>query len=447
MTDDYPPTSRTTATRPLDRMGYARSSAHAVLDEAYDCAVAFVAEGEPRLLPMLHVRIEDTLYLHGSTGGHPALRARGAGLPVCVCVTLVEGLVFARSQMHHSANYRSVVAFGTARAVTDEGEKRRALSALVDKAAPGRASDSRPPDRRELAATAVLSLPLREVSVRARTSGVVDDPADLGLPHWAGVVQLRRVAGPAETAPGASGPPPAYLRHEQSPWHTAATLTGRYVRLEPLAMSHVDGLHAALADDEVWRFLTSPRPTEHTETAGHVTAALHAQWEGERVAWAQCDPGTGQVLGMTMYHDIDERGRALGIGHTVLGRPWWRTGVNVEAKLLLLERAFEVLGAQRVFWYTDVRNERSQRAIAALGASRDGLIRRHRLRPDGTWRDSVLFAMTADEWPAASTRLRARLAAAARNDGTGHVDETAHRTGTGHVDGTAHRTGTTAPAR
>jgi RimJ/RimL family protein N-acetyltransferase len=117
-------------------------------------------------------------------------------------------------------------------------------------------------------------------------------------------------------------------------------------------------------------------------------------------------------MGMTSYHDIDTERQAVGIGHTILGRRWWRTGVNTEAKLLLLERAFEVLGAERVFWYTDIRNERSQRAIARLGASRDGMIRRHRLRPDGTWRDTVMFAMTADEWPAAAERLRARLAAA-----------------------------------
>ena len=147
--------------------------------------------------------------------------------------------------------------------------------------------------------------------------------------------------------------------------------------------------------------------------AQHVTAALRAQWQGERVPWVQRDPVSGAVIGMTMYHDVDEAGRALAIGHTVVGRPWWRTGVNTEAKLMLLERAFEVLGAERVCWYTDVRNERSQRAIARLGASRDGVIRRHRRRPDGTWRDSVLFAMTADEWPAAAHRLRTRLATAA----------------------------------
>ena len=94
----------------------------------------------------------------------------------------------------------------------------------------------------------------------------------------------------------------------------------------------------------------------------------------------------------------------------VASRAWWRSAVNTESKLMLLERAFDVLGAERVFWYTDIRNERSQRAIARLGASRDGLIRRHRKRPDGSWRDSVLFAMTADEWPQAAARLRERLA-------------------------------------
>jgi RimJ/RimL family protein N-acetyltransferase len=114
---------------------------------------------------------------------------------------------------------------------------------------------------------------------------------------------------------------------------------------------------------------------------------------------------------MTTYHDIDTNLRALGIGHTMVGRKWWRTGVNTEAKLMLLERAFDVLGAERVFWYTDILNERSQQAIARLGASRDGLIRRQRRRPDGSWRDTVVFAMTADEWPAAARRLRDRLAA------------------------------------
>jgi len=188
-------------------------------------------------------------------------------------------------------------------------------------------------------------------------------------------------------------------------------MRGRHVALEPLSPGHADGLLTALGDDEPWRFLPTTRPRSREEIAELIAVAARQQWKGERVSWAQCDPRTGEVMGMTSYHDIDPEQRAVGIGHTILGRRWWRTGVNTEAKLLLLERAFEVLGAERVFWYTDIRNERSQRAIARLGATRDGIIRRHRLRPDGTWRDTVLFAMTVEEWPAAAERLRTRLAA------------------------------------
>jgi RimJ/RimL family protein N-acetyltransferase/nitroimidazol reductase NimA-like FMN-containing flavoprotein (pyridoxamine 5'-phosphate oxidase superfamily) len=410
VTDLYEPTPRTTATRNRGRMHYERATAHAILDEAYDCSVGFVVGGEPRVLPTLQVRVDDTVYLHGSSGGRLALSARGEGVPVCLSVTLLDGLVYGRSQFHHSANYRSVVAMGTARPVTDPVEKRMAMTALVEKVGRGRASDSRPPTRRELAETVVLALPLAEVSVRARTGGVVDDPDDLDLPHWAGVLPLRRVAGPPETDVGVDVAPPDYLAGSRSPWHTAVTMRGEHVVLEPLAPSHVDGLLAALSDDEVWQFLSSPRPRSREEMAAHVAAAARQQWLGERVAWAQCDPATGAVMGMTSYHDVDAEQRTLGIGHTIIGRPWWRSGVNTEAKLMLLERAFDVLGAERVFWYTDIRNERSQRAIARLGASRDGLVRRHRPRPDGTWRDSVLFAMTADEWPAKAEQLRKMVA-------------------------------------
>ncbi len=412
MTDLYQPTARTTATRNRDRMHYERGRAHAILDEAYDCSVAFVVDGEPRVLPTLHVRVGDTLYLHASTGGRLGLQARGDGVPVAVSVTLLDGIVYARSQFHHSANYRSVVVHGNAKPVTDEPEKSAAMRALVERVGHGRSAESRAPTARELATTTVLALPLVEVSVRARTGAVADDPEDVSLPHWAGVLPLRRVAGPPEPDRGVTGPPPAYLPGPTSPWHTAAPMRGQHVALEPLAPGHADGLMAALGDDETWQFLLSERPNSTAEMAEFIAVAARRQWEGERVAWAQCDPRTGEVMGTTSYHDIDTDGRAVGIGHTILGRRWWRTGVNTEAKLLLLERAFEVLGAERVFWYTDIRNDRSQRAIARLGATRDGLIRRHRLRPDGTWRDTVLFAMTVDEWPAAAERLRARLAAA-----------------------------------
>lgn len=208
MADTYPKTPRTTAQRDQSRMSYDRQAAHAVLDEAYHCHVSFVVDGEPRLLPTLHVRIDETLYLHGSTGSRPLLAARRGGLPVCVAVTLLDGLVFARSQFHHSANYRSVIIHGTAQLVTDDDQKRAVLAALLDRLAPGRSQQTRPPTRKELAETAVLAVPLVEVSVRTRTGGVNDDPADLALPYWAGVVPLVTVAEPAVPEPGVTAPLP-----------------------------------------------------------------------------------------------------------------------------------------------------------------------------------------------------------------------------------------------
>lgn len=214
----YQPTQQTTANRGRNRMSYQRDTAHAILDEAYHCTLAFTVDGEPRLLPTLHVRVDDTVYLHGSTGGRPLLAARGPdGLPVCLGVTLLDGLVYGRSQFHHSANYRSVVAHGTAHLVTEAAEKLAAMTALVEKVGRGRAADSRPPTRRELAETAVLALPLREVSVRARTGPVIDEAEDYALPHWAGVLPLRQVAGPPEPDAGVTAPVPDYLLPPRSP--------------------------------------------------------------------------------------------------------------------------------------------------------------------------------------------------------------------------------------
>ena len=207
----YPSTPRTTPLRARERMAYDAGPVHAILDEAYFCHLGFVVDGEPRVLPTLHVRVGSTLYVHGSTGSRPLLAARDGGLAVCVAVTLLDGLVLGRSQFHHSANYRSVVAHGTARLVEDTAEKRRMLTALVEKIGPGRAADSRPPTVRELAQTAMLALPLREVSARARTGGVVDDPEDYVLPHWAGVLPLRLAPGVPEPDAGVTTPVPRYL--------------------------------------------------------------------------------------------------------------------------------------------------------------------------------------------------------------------------------------------
>jgi RimJ/RimL family protein N-acetyltransferase/nitroimidazol reductase NimA-like FMN-containing flavoprotein (pyridoxamine 5'-phosphate oxidase superfamily) len=406
----YPATPRTTPLRHSDRLTYDADVVHAILDEAYVCDLAFVVDGEPRVLPTLHVRLDDTLYLHGSTGSRPLLAARQAtGLPVSVAVTLLDGLVLARSQFNHSANYRSVVAHGVARLVDDEADKRRVLTALADKIGAGRAADSRPPTARELAQTALLALPLRDVSAKVRSGGVVDDPEDLSLPYWAGVVPLRLAPGRPEPDAGVTTPVPAYLKPVRSPWLEPVTMRGSHVTLEPLEESHVDGLFAATADDEVWSWLRHRRPADRDGMAAIVTAALEEYHAGTRVPWAQRDATTGQIIGTTSFYGLDPANRSVAIGHTFIGRPWWRTGVNTESKLLLVGRAFDDLGAERVEWHTDIRNVRSQRAIERLGASREGILRRHRERPDGSWRDTVLYSMTADEWPAARQRLSERI--------------------------------------
>ncbi|MFG3249992.1 pyridoxamine 5'-phosphate oxidase family protein [Streptomyces sp. NPDC048187] len=200
----YPPTDRTVPTRSPDRAAYDKELVHAILDEGYVCHLGFVRDGAPVVLPTLYGRVGERLYVHGSTGSRP-LRMTGAadpGLQVCLTVTHVDALVLARSAFHHSINYRSVVVHGTAYEVTDPEERRTALDALVDHVVPGRSRDSRPANKKELAATAVIRLDLDEVSAKLRTGGVNDEPEDLALPHWAGLVPLRKgyeapVADPA----------------------------------------------------------------------------------------------------------------------------------------------------------------------------------------------------------------------------------------------------------
>ncbi|GAA2456192.1 pyridoxamine 5'-phosphate oxidase family protein [Streptomyces glaucus] len=211
----YAPTDRTVPTRSPGRASYDRQTVHAILDEGYVCHLGFVRDGAPVVLPTLYGRVGERLYVHGSTGSRP-LRMTGRtdpGLPVCLTVTHVDALVLARSAFHHSVNYRSVVVHGVAHDVTDPEEKRRALDALVDHVVPGRSRDSRPASRKELAATAVIRLDLDEVSAKLRTGGVNDEPEDLALPHWAGLLPLRKgydapVADPG-LAPGT--PLPDYL--------------------------------------------------------------------------------------------------------------------------------------------------------------------------------------------------------------------------------------------
>jgi RimJ/RimL family protein N-acetyltransferase len=187
------------------------------------------------------------------------------------------------------------------------------------------------------------------------------------------------------------------------------TFTGRYVRLEPLTIDHADGLLEAGKDPDVWTWLTARQPTDLAAMRAYVARML-AQYDTQTVVpWVQIDARTGEVAGVTTYHDLAPDHRALCIGSTWLGGNWHRTGVNTEAKLMLLARAFDTLGAHRVGWMTHHNNHRSQRALERLGARREGVLRKHKILPDGSVRDTVVYSMINSEWPAARVALQARL--------------------------------------
>ncbi|MGW5050611.1 GNAT family N-acetyltransferase [Actinokineospora sp. NPDC004072] len=185
------------------------------------------------------------------------------------------------------------------------------------------------------------------------------------------------------------------------------TLVGDHVRLAPTTPDDAPGLYAAGADRSVWTWLGKRYPESSDEMAAQVAEAIADPVRYPFTLFA----ASGEIAGTTSYYEVDAKHRGLWIGHTWIGTPWQRTALNTEAKLLLMAHAFDTLGALRVGWHTDHRNERSQRAIERLGARREGVMRHHRIRPDGTLRDTVVYGMTADEWPAARERLTARLSA------------------------------------
>lgn len=191
-------------------------------------------------------------------------------------------------------------------------------------------------------------------------------------------------------------------------WDETPTLAGDHVRLEPLQLHHAEGLLKASDDDEVFTWQLFARPTTLDESRALIE--LYLDRPNTR-SWAQIDLGSNEVAGLTTYYDIDPTRRTVAIGSTWLGRRFWRSGVNTESKLLLLRHAFDVLDCARVVWHVDIKNERSQAAVDRIGGVREGVLRKHIIRRDGSWRDTVLFSMTDDEWPAARKRLEQRRVA------------------------------------
>jgi uncharacterized protein len=209
-----PSSDRATVRRLPDRASYAPADLHAILDQALVAHVGFSVNGDPFVIPTLHARDGDRLYLHGSAASR-MLRTLKDGVDVCVTVTLIDGLVLARSWFHHSINYRSAVIFGRASPVEDHDAKLAALRKLVDHVIVGRSDTARPPTAKELAGTTVLALSLAEASVKTRTGPPLDDAEDYALEVWAGVLPLSLTPGPpvrdARLAPRI--PVPAHVRN------------------------------------------------------------------------------------------------------------------------------------------------------------------------------------------------------------------------------------------
>ena len=191
--DNLPQTPRTTLKRLPKRGSHDREVINQILDEGFICHVGFVVVGQPIVIPTGYARIEDKLIIHGSQASH-MLRALEKGIDVCVTVTLIDGLVLARSAFHHSMNYRSVVIFGNAAVVEDREEKIAGLLALSEHIIRGRWKEVREPNDAELQKTTVLSLPITEASAKIRTGPPLDDEEDYSLPVWAGVIPLRLIA-------------------------------------------------------------------------------------------------------------------------------------------------------------------------------------------------------------------------------------------------------------
>ena len=212
--DSYSPTERTRVRRVRERAVYDKAAVHAILDAGILCHVGYEIDGQPYVTPTLYWREGERVYWHGSSASRMLRRIGSAGVRCCLTVTHLDGLVMARSGFHHSANYRSVMILGEARPIDDAAEAMRRLETFMERLAPGRWGDLRPPNPREIKATLVVSMALEEVSAKVRSGPPVDDEADYALPVWAGVVPVRATLGAPEPDPRLSPdtPVPANIR-------------------------------------------------------------------------------------------------------------------------------------------------------------------------------------------------------------------------------------------
>jgi hypothetical protein len=213
-----PPSDRARVRRIPKRGAYDRKTIHAILDEGLVCHVSFVLDNQPFIIPTGYCRVGETLYLHGSVGSHFFMQM-ARGIPVSVAVTLLDGLVLARSVFNHSMNYRSVVAFGKTRLVDSDEERWKAAERFTEHVVPGRWADARQPSKSDMTKTMFIAVEMEEASVKLRAHGVGDDPEDMGLPVWAGVLPLRLLPQlPLSDEEGVQGlPVPGYVQNYRRP--------------------------------------------------------------------------------------------------------------------------------------------------------------------------------------------------------------------------------------
>lgn len=332
--DETPPailseTPRTALGRHPERGTFDRAAIHAIIDEALLCHVGVALDGQPFVMPMLHARIGDELYLHGAQKSR-LLGALAEGRPVAVTFTLLDGLVLARSAFHHSMNYRSVVALGVPVEVADEAEKRRALDALVDRAAPGRHLEVRPPTAGELAATRVVRLRLSEASAKIRSGPPLDARADLELSAWAGELPLRTAAGAPRRAPGLrpeiEAPPSLRAQAERLGGPIVAPveeLRGEYlISTDPSRFDHAL-VHRFLSEESYWAQGVTAARQAHA-MAHALCFGLYHLPSGAQVGMARIVTDHARIAYLgDVFVVAGHRGRGLGkwIVETVLAHP------------------------------------------------------------------------------------------------------------------------------
>lgn len=395
--DAYKPTARTTVRRLPKRAVYDVAAVHAILDEALVCHVSFAHEGGPVTLPMAYGRKGGTLYLHGSAGSRMLGALRG-GAPACVAVTLLDGLVLARSAFHHSMNYRSVVLFGRARELRDAAEKTAALCALTEHLTPGRWHDVRRPSKSELARTTVLAFPIEECSAKVRVGPPMDEEEDYARPTWAGVVPLRLETGPPlddpRLLPGVALP--GYLDASRRPETRVIPRRIDTPRLVLRPCAAEDALPFFALVDSNRRELAESLPKtvkalRSAELAGPYVADALRRWSrGEAFAYGAFLRDSAQPAGQVQVKSVDWEVRSAELGYFLDAR---RQGAGLGREMVeAVVRALDEAGFRRQFVRVLPHNAASLGLARALGFSEEGRHRAEFLTGDGSLADVVYLS-------------------------------------------------------